>query len=110
MWMNLPTSADEWILVLELFGAIMLIQYAFEGFVVALGYVVVWLFSLGLIKVGVRRSFFKAPPKPDGGGVFYCENGRRYIYRNYLGLIGLAALLLFVFGAIIGIPVYAGTR
>jgi len=103
-----PTSPDDWVVFLVLFGAIMVLQYAFEGFVIALGYVIVWTLSLGRIKVGVRRSLFKAPPKLDGSGVFYCENGRRYIYRNYLKLIGLAVCFLLVFGILIGVPAYAG--
>ena len=103
--MNIPTSPGDWILVLVLFVAITVLQFAFEGFVIALGYAIVWALSLGRVKVGVRRSFFKAPPKPDSGSVFYRENARRYIYRNYLALIGLASLYL-VFGGLIAVRVY----
>ena len=37
--------------------------------------------------------------------MFYRENARRYIYRNYLALIGLASLYL-VFGGLIAVRVY----
>lgn len=84
-----------------LFAFLLALQFAFEGLVYGTGAALVWLFSLGNIRTGERRSFASPPPKLQGGSVFYRENATWYIYQNVAGIVGLLfwlALLLAIFG------------
>jgi hypothetical protein len=107
--MDILSSPSVWIFGAVIVGAAVVLQLAFEGLVLALGSMIIVALSRGRIKVGEARNLGKAPPKIQGGGVFYYENTQCYIYRNYVVLIGLLAVLLAL-GAIFGIGFYANAH
>ena len=91
-----------------LFALMLVAEIVFHGLVLQVGTFVVWVLSAGRVKRGVRRTLWKAAPKPKGGAVFYYEGSDCYMYENYVGLIGVATFLLaltVVFG--VGMWVHA---
>jgi hypothetical protein len=67
---------------------------AWEGLVLSTGALLIWGLSWGGIRVGEHRNLSKPAPKANSGRVFYFENGRWYIYRNFAILVGWAFLML----------------
>ena len=100
--MDIPAPTNLWTVLAVIVAIVVVLQFAFEGLILALGSVLVWALSAGRIKVGERRSLGKPPPKLHGGNVFYFEESQCYVYQNYVVLIGLVAALLSlaaIFGA-----------
>jgi hypothetical protein len=100
--MDIPAPTNLWTVLAIIVAFAVVLQFAFEGLVLALGSLVVWAVSAGRIKVGERRSLGKVPPKLNGGSVFYYEDSHCYVYQNYVVLIGLISVLLLlsaIFGA-----------
>lgn len=109
MRMDISAPSGLWMFIAVIVAATAVLQLAFEGLILALGSLVVWALSAGRIKVGERRSFGKPPPKLHGGTVFYFENAQWYVYQNYVGLIGLLAVVLLL-SAIFGASVWVNAH
>ncbi|MGE0373482.1 MAG: hypothetical protein AB7Q01_16605 [Gammaproteobacteria bacterium] len=107
--MDILSSPGVWIFGAIVVGAAIVLQLAFEGLVLALGSMIILALSRGRIKVGEARNLGKGPPKVQGGAIFYYEDSQCYIYRNYVGLIGLLAVLVAL-GAVFGIGFYANAH
>lgn len=106
--MEFTGSQGLWTALAIILVVVIAVQLAFEGLVLGVGAFIVWALSGGRIKSGERRHLSKPPPKLSGGAVFYYENSGCYMYQNFVGLVGLLAVLLSltaIFG--IGMWVYA---
>ncbi|MBU1425528.1 MAG: hypothetical protein KKH12_03030 [Gammaproteobacteria bacterium] len=88
LWPN-----NVWIALVAVITLIIVMQFAFDAFILAIGSLIVWVLSAGRIKTGERRVIGKSPPKPNGGQIFYYENSATYMYQNFVALVGLVFVL-----------------
>ena len=92
-----------------LFLAAMAFQFVFERFALMAGSIVIRMLSSGRIKCGVSRRIWKAPPKENSGLILYEENNQQYMYSNFVGLIGLTAILILL-TVIFGLSMWTETQ
>lgn len=92
--MEFIIASGFWKIIAIVVAITMLFQFAFEGLVLVVGTFGSRALSGGRIKRGEARDLWKIPPKPVGGAVFYSEGEQRYMYHNFVGLIGLVTVLL----------------
>jgi hypothetical protein len=92
--MEFITTPGIWTFLAIAVAITLVFQFAFEGLVLVVGAFVLWALSGGRIKRGEACDLWKTPPKVAGGAVFYSEGEQRYMYRNFVGLIGFVAVLL----------------